>query len=136
MKTKTKVFLLSGIAMIAMSLIVDIGIFRMMYNEYWNNIEKCSPYRIDSSSIVNQTTARAKIDKLLELQQQNPAAFEAMQQQCESNEKTLIINLEILLWIIFILLIGGIALVIVAIVMIIKDRRSTRRQQQNQRQQQ
>ena len=133
MKTKIKVFLLSGIAMIAMSLIVDIGIFRMMYNEYWNNIEKCSPYRIDSSSIVNQTTARAKIDKLLKLQQQNPAAFEAMQQQCESNEKTLIINLEILLWIIFILLIGGIALVIVAIVMIIKDRRRKRKTEKERR---
>jgi hypothetical protein len=70
---------------------------------------------------------------LLELQQQNPAALEAMKQECES--KTSPINLVILGWTSLALLLAGIALIIVAIVMIIKDR-STRRQQQNQRQQQ
>jgi hypothetical protein len=108
-------------------------LYPMIYNEYLNSIEECSPSRINAA-LVNSTTAREKIDKLLELQQQNPAALEAMKQECES--KTSPINLVILGWTSLALLLAGIALIIVAIVMIIKDRRSTRRQQQNQRQQQ
>jgi hypothetical protein len=124
MKTETKAFLISGIAMIAVSFILDMGIFRMLYNEYSDNIEKCSSYIIDSSDAqLNQTEARAKIDKLLELQQQNPAAFEDKQQQCKSNERTLTIYIDIISWMIFISIIVGITLVIVAVVMIINDRR-------------
>ena len=132
MKTKTKVFLLSGIAMIVVNFTIET-LYPMIYNEYLNSIEGCSPFRINGA-LVNSTTAREKIDKLLELQQQNPAALEAMKQECES--KTSPNNLVILGWTSLALLLAGIALIIVAIVMIIKDRRSTRRQQQNQRQQQ
>jgi hypothetical protein len=132
MKTKTKVFLISGIAMIVVNFTIET-LYPMIYNEYLNSIEECSPFRINGA-LVNSTTAREKIDKLLELQQQNPAALEAMKQECES--KTSPINLVILGWTSLALLLAGIALIIVAIVMIIKDRRSTRRQQQNQRQQQ
>jgi hypothetical protein len=132
MKTKTKVFLLSGIAMIMVNFTIET-LYPMIYNEYLNSIEECSPFRINGA-LVNSTTAGEKIDKLLELQQQNPAALEAMKQECES--KTSPINLVILGWTSLALLLAGIALIIVAIVMIIKDRRSTRRQQQNQRQQQ
>jgi hypothetical protein len=132
MKTKTKVFLISGIAMIVVNFTIET-LYPMIYNEYLNSIEECSPFRINDA-LVNSTTAREKIDKLLELQQQNPAALEAMKQECES--KTSPINLVILGWTSLALLLAGIALIIVAIVMIIKDRRNTRRQQQNQRQQQ
>jgi hypothetical protein len=132
MKTKTKAFLISGIAMIVVNFTIET-LYPMIYNEYLNSIEECSPFRINGA-LVNSTTAREKIDKLLELQQQNPAALEAMKQECES--KTSPINLVILGWTSLALLLAGIALIIVAIVMIIKDRRSTRRQQQNQRQQQ
>ena len=132
MKPKTKVFLLSGIAMIVVNFTIET-LYPRIYNEYLNSIEECSPFRINGA-LVNSTTAREKIDKLLELQQQNPAALEAMKQECKS--KTSPINLVILGWTSLALLLAGIALIIVAIVMIIKDRRSTRRQQQNQRQQQ
>ena len=132
MKTKTKAFLISGIAMIVVNFTIET-LYPMIYNEYLNSIEECSPFRINGA-LVNSTTAREKIDKLLELQQQNPAALEAIKQECES--KTSPINLVILGWTSLALLLAGIALIIVAIVMIIKDRRSTRRQQQNQRQQQ
>jgi hypothetical protein len=131
MKTKTKAFLISGIAMIVVNFTIET-LYPMIYNEYLNSIEECSPFRINGA-LVNSTTAREKIDKLLELQQQNPAALEAMKQECES--KTSPINLVILGWTSLALLLAGIALIIVAIVMIIKDR-SIRRQQQNQRQQQ
>jgi hypothetical protein len=124
MKTETKAFLISGIAIIAVSFILDIGIYRMLYNEYLNNLEKCSSY---GTSILdeqlNQTEAKAKIDKLLELQRQNPAAYEDMQEQCRSNERTLTIYIDIISWIIFISIIVGITLVIVAVIMIINDRR-------------
>jgi hypothetical protein len=132
MKTKTKAFLISGIAMIVVNFTIET-LYPMIYNEYLNSIEECSPFRINGA-LVNSTTAREKIDKLLELQQQNPAALEAIKQECES--KTSPINLVILGWTSLALLLAGISLIIVAIVMIIKDRRSTRRQQQNQRQQQ
>jgi hypothetical protein len=126
MKTKTKVFLISGIAMIVVNFTIET-LYPMIYNEYLNSIEECSPFRINGA-LVNSTTAREKIDKLLDLQQQNPAALEAMKQECES--KTSPINLVILGWTSLALLLAGIALIIVAVVMIIKDKREKRGRQQ------
>jgi len=78
MKTKTKVFLISGIAMIAVSLVIE-SLYPMIYNEYLNNLERCSPFRINGAP-ANLTTMRDKLEELRELQQQNPAVLEAMKQ--------------------------------------------------------